>query len=458
MTASSLRLPARVLWLALGIAIAMAFLESASGFWYLLIAVPWLAGLTVLVHSSVLPRAEQTIRRASASPVFGSALAILGGVLMLVAHLFSVSAALLGAVFLGAAILGLAAAGRVHSLVSALAVGSMAMLMLVVGAGVLEVIFQRDTMARRFGAPRELAAWSDRYDRLWERNVLGFRTPHEGLERPDGVLRILALGDSYTWGDKIADSDSTWPALLESALLAEAPGPPVQVMNWGRNGFTTANEAELLRRLGWQTDPDLVIVQFSFNDPLPSYPNFGNENSSWIEPGVRLIPARFRRGPAHRSAFISWIERSLTTIASKGQGHLRYQALYDTSSVGWHQVESALQEIGDSASRRETPVLLVLYPPFVRGTWSAATHPFAAEYAQVAATAERAGLHVLDLAPAFAAEGGDWQRWRATDYDGHPSAAANTVVARTIVRTLRGRDGLRWRRRQGAFHPARTGS
>jgi hypothetical protein len=56
---------------------------------------------------------------------------------------------------------------------------------------------------------------------------------------------------------------------------------------------------------------------------------------------------------------------------------------------------------------------------------------------KVAAVARKAGLHVLDLIPAFAEQGGDWKRWWATPYNSHPNPAAYHVAADAIAKYIR---------------------
>lgn len=436
----------RVAWLTLGVALGLVFLESAAPVWYALTGTPWLAGALVLWHPRLAPRATATLLGAMANPALSAAVVMVGGLFVLVAHFISVGAALAGGVWLSAGWLGLAAM-REEPAAAALAVGSTTLLLLAVLLGVLEVIFRAGPLARRYGSPQEIAEWSRRYDHLWERNVLRFRTPHETIAAAPGTLRILALGDSYTWGDKIASSDSTWPALLEAVLRREVAETPVEVLNWGRNGFTTANQAELLRRLGWQADPDLVLVQFGINDALPSYPNLRSEGPNGLEPPVRLLPTRFRRNLTDDSAFFTWLERALSVVRY-GTTRSRYLDLYDTAFVGWRQLVESLREIGDSAGSRGVPAWLIVYPAFVQGSWTAETHPLAPAYAQVADEAARAGFEIIDLRHAFAAEGGDWRRWRATPYDGHPGTAANVLAVRVINAALRERGTLEELRRR----------
>jgi lysophospholipase L1-like esterase len=52
---------------------------------------------------------------------------------------------------------------------------------------------------------------------------------------------VIALGDSFTWGSKIASSDSTWPSLLEHLLTQPPEGKPTEVINMGQSGFALSS-------------------------------------------------------------------------------------------------------------------------------------------------------------------------------------------------------------------------
>jgi lysophospholipase L1-like esterase len=86
-------------------------------------------------------------------------------------------------------------------------------------------------------------------------NSLGLRAPEIGSkERP----RILAFGDSFTWGWGVAQGEE-WIAVAGRELGCEA-------INCGVNGYGTENELALLERVGPELSPDLVLVGFFAND------------------------------------------------------------------------------------------------------------------------------------------------------------------------------------------------
>jgi len=93
--------------------------------------------------------------------------------------------------------------------------------------------------------------------------------------------------------------------------------------------------------------------------------------------------------------------------------------------------------MADSAARRCTPFLLVLYPLLVPSRWTEETYPYRDIHAQVAAAARNAGLEVLDLTPAFGASGREWRTWWGTSYDSHPGAEAQALAARTMAQFIK---------------------
>jgi lysophospholipase L1-like esterase len=295
----------------------------------------------------------------------------------------------------------------------------------------VDAVLSWGPVARRLGTPAEDAHWGQRYGPdVWYRNFFRFRSPYEDTRRRPGVGRVIALGDSFTWGSHIASSDSTWPALLEQILTHQAGTYPTEVINMGRSGFATGNEEELLRRIGWQFDPDLVVVQWLDNDAYETTPNFGIKSTS-ERSAVVLIPPAYRTGWIRESGTLALLERALSArligVAELDRKH------FAPSSPGWLEQQRKFREIADSASRHHTPVLLVLYPYLFPGHWTTATYPERDIHRLVAAAGQQAGLEVLDLLPTFLAAGKDFKDWWGTAYDSHPGSGAQLLAARTIA-------------------------
>lgn len=88
------------------------------------------------------------------------------------------------------------------------------------------------------------------------------------LEKPATTYRIIALGDSFTFGDHVNTKDS-WPEQLEDMLNARRPCTDYikyEVLNLGLRGFDIQNEVERYRLRGGKYHPDLVVWLLMDND------------------------------------------------------------------------------------------------------------------------------------------------------------------------------------------------
>ncbi len=96
-------------------------------------------------------------------------------------------------------------------------------------------------------------------------NARGFRGPMPARAKPAGALRVVAIGNSSTFGWGVND-DETYPAQLGRALRAALPGRPIEVMNAGVPGFTSFQGRRLLADEVLPLAPDFVVLAFGFND------------------------------------------------------------------------------------------------------------------------------------------------------------------------------------------------
>jgi hypothetical protein len=91
-------------------------------------------------------------------------------------------------------------------------------------------------------------------------NSRGMRGSREySVPKPEAVVRVVALGDSFTFGVGVPD-DATWPAQLEAAL------PGSEVVNLGEPAYAHDQMYFALSDEGLKLEPDVVIVGFYPND------------------------------------------------------------------------------------------------------------------------------------------------------------------------------------------------
>ena len=96
-------------------------------------------------------------------------------------------------------------------------------------------------------------------------NSKGLRNPEVPYEKPANTYRILALGDSWTFGFRMNEPDA-YPRQLERLLQADAASRgdtrKIEVINTGVVGYSTDQEAAYLAVEGWKYQPDLVLLNY----------------------------------------------------------------------------------------------------------------------------------------------------------------------------------------------------
>jgi lysophospholipase L1-like esterase len=99
-------------------------------------------------------------------------------------------------------------------------------------------------------------------------NSRGLRGSEIAYEKPAGELRVLVLGDSFTFAEQV-NQHETFSSLLEQRLNADGRPGTVRVLNAGSNGWATANELVFLAEEGVKYQPDLVVLALYLDNDVP---------------------------------------------------------------------------------------------------------------------------------------------------------------------------------------------
>jgi len=184
------------------------------------------------------------------------------------------------------------------------------------------------------------------YDVFVHINSQGLRDREHALQKPPNTLRIAVLGDSYTEALQVP-MEKDYSSVLEQALTGcpSMHDKTVEVMNFGANSFTTAQELLRLRERVWPYSPDVVILAFDTGNNVyknsralqkdPSRPYFVERD------GKLVLDDSFVHVPgAHArwlwNYFSSWsIKHSrLLQVVAAGTNYLRYGNIDGLISTG----------------------------------------------------------------------------------------------------------------------------
>lgn len=95
-------------------------------------------------------------------------------------------------------------------------------------------------------------------------NSAGLRDREHAIPKPNNVLRIAVLGDSFAEAMQVPMEDTFW-AVLEREIRActAVAGREPEVINFGVSGYGTAQELIMLRRRVWAYAPDFVLLMIT---------------------------------------------------------------------------------------------------------------------------------------------------------------------------------------------------
>lgn len=116
-------------------------------------------------------------------------------------------------------------------------------------------------------------------------NSLGLRNKEFSPEKPKGGFRIICLGNSNTFGWK-QSQENAYPQQLQRLFDQNLPGQKIEVINAGITGYSSYQGKLFLRKdiLGFK--PDLVLVNYGWNDLLPAKFGIADKNQKmppqWI--------------------------------------------------------------------------------------------------------------------------------------------------------------------------------
>jgi lysophospholipase L1-like esterase len=178
-------------------------------------------------------------------------------------------------------------------------------------------------------------------------NRRGFRGP-EIVEPKGSAFRIVALGESTTFGATLNAEDKPWPEVLEEMIRTRLhPDRPVQVINAGVSAYTLEHNLRRLEDEILPLQPDLIISYHGWNG-FPMLYGVLPEALQGIPPAYSERPLKLLADAEYRLKLILHRNRqpSMSPLVSKGPPPLqsRYAQAY-RQLIDWcrsHRIPLAL--------------------------------------------------------------------------------------------------------------------
>lgn len=244
----------------------------------------------------------------------------------------------------------------------------------------------------------------------------GFRS--NGSVPAGGSARVLALGDSFTFGLGVRD-DETWPARLEQALRA-AQASQVDVVNAGTISYGVFQELDLLKTSGLALKPGLVVHALYWNDfmnpepPPASAPSVVTPDGYfvWDQPAPREKAGQRLNAALSQSAlFFTLKQVAKQFMARESTGYSRAYEQFLARGLTpeeWRIIEGFYRDLlshGESAGFSTVVLVMPVNDLVVRP--DSLQHPYVVEARRLL---ERLGIPYVD----------GFEEWSKADLGGKP--------------------------------------
>jgi lysophospholipase L1-like esterase len=254
-------------------------------------------------------------------------------------------------------------------------------------------------------------------------NSEGWRDSEHNVEKPADVIRILGLGDSYTFGQGVK-REQLFLTLLGPLLEKQIDKKQIETINTGQPGYNTVMQKQLLERRGLDYHPDVVLLSFVPNDvesdiytDRPKVEFFTEYTTSyahddWLSQYSELWTLGRRKFLQFTTAD-SYLQESIDSYLNEPQK--------------WGRCRDALTEIRDLCRQNDCKLAIAIFPFFVNLNGE---YPFQPIHDHVRSFCEKADIPVLDLRDHFRNFDGPELWVHPTDQ--HPNEQAHQIVAERI--------------------------
>lgn len=113
-------------------------------------------------------------------------------------------------------------------------------------------------------------------------NASGLRRKEQLTEKQPGTVRVLCIGDSFTFGPYVSNQD-TFPSIAEELLNHSQSNHKFEILNAGVVGYFLRRQKDLYISQARGVEPDIVVLQVLDND-LSGYIKSGYVESEFPTP------------------------------------------------------------------------------------------------------------------------------------------------------------------------------
>jgi lysophospholipase L1-like esterase len=304
-----------------------------------------------------------------------------------------------------------------------------------------QIAYQYDPEIRYVPLPNQ-RGWID--DGFATTNALGFRGANPAIPKPHDLVRVVAVGDSVTFGFGVNDGD-TFCVQAEQLLRARHAGASLEVVNLAVPGYDTRQEVTLLGRHVERLHPDVVLVGFYSNDVPDSLED--NQSGTMVaKPATQGQALHMNAAPTswwdihmRKSRAVYTNGRALRRFTHSGEWGMSRFAMeldilqdHDTPQLdaAWKRVGEQLDILQQMSREHGFAVGIVVLPPKEQVI---GLYPSANYQRRLQTLAAARGFFFVDPLPRMIAAPGNKEHLYVPYDRNHPTAAGHRLIAEAIA-------------------------
>ncbi len=207
------------------------------------------------------------------------------------------------------------------------------------------------------GQPHQVVSYTtDQFSTTERINSAGLPDVEHSYRKPNGVYRILIIGDSFVEAYQVS-LEQSFPRLLEKMLneRRSPEAPRFEVIKAGYRSWGTDQEWLYFQCEGFKYQPDLVLLGFTVNDVVDNYTPLKAKMVGWPENSPPKPFFTLENGELKRQNFPFPPPPAEVQPQTWPEYLYKYSVAYRVAAKGWESLLLKLAELNQPPNPLDSP-------------------------------------------------------------------------------------------------------
>ncbi|MGB0910237.1 MAG: SGNH/GDSL hydrolase family protein [Nitrospirales bacterium] len=270
------------------------------------------------------------------------------------------------------------------------------------------------------------------YPKYYQLNANGFRDSNHLLHKPEGVNRMVFVGDSFTFGAGVKRVSDVYFKVLERALQKAYPEEVFESVSIAKKGWNTVQEFEAFKTQGVNFKPDLVVLGYVLND-AETQKIKARVSSEFHNDHLLPYPyGKFLYANSFTYFIIEQKVKAVSFLRDKSKEKQQYiREIFSGDNLKQH--ETILRDFLAFVQAQDMRILVVLFPDLRQ--IHDPDYPYTDIHQFVAQTVREAGAEFVDLFVPLQNSG--ITNVTVSEFDSHPNEDVHEIAGTELFHAIK---------------------